>query len=185
MADIKEENIASEEKESKESEAGSEGEGGQTEKPKPKSSNKKKIIIFAILGVVLISAIAGGFIFFQHQKKQEEERKQAEISSAKSEIIYHDFDEMIINLNTENKGVSFLKIRLTLEVEGRDNLNAVVKFTPKIKDTFQLYLRELRPSDMQGSVGLYRLKDELILRINKIIYPSHVNDILFKDVLVQ
>ncbi len=56
---------------------------------------------------------------------------------------------------------------------------------PKINDVLQMYLRELRPADMQGSVGLYRLKEELLLRINKIVYPSQVNDLLFKEVLVQ
>jgi flagellar FliL protein len=56
---------------------------------------------------------------------------------------------------------------------------------PKISDVFQMYLRELRPADMQGSVGLYRLKEELLLRVNKIVYPAQVNDLLFKEVLVQ
>jgi flagellar FliL protein len=92
---------------------------------------------------------------------------------------------MIVNLNTEGKGTSFMKLKVSLEVEGKDNFNALLKFTPKIKDAFQLYLRELRPEDVQGSVGLYKLKEELMIRVNKIIYPAYINDILFKEILVQ
>lgn len=36
-----------------------------------------------------------------------------------------------------------------------------------------------------GSTGLYRLKDEPLLRINKVVYPGQVQDILFKEILVQ
>ena len=37
---------------------------------------------------------------------------------------------------------------------------------PRVMDAFQTYLRELRPSDLDGSAGLYRLKEELTRRVN-------------------
>jgi flagellar FliL protein len=78
-----------------------------------------------------------------------------------------------------------MKLKITLELEDSSSLSQVQKMMPKINDVFQMYLRELRPADMHGSVGLYRLKEELLLRVNKIIYPSQISDILFKEVLVQ
>jgi len=39
---------------------------------------------------------------------------------------------------------------------------------------FQTYLRELRPSDLEGSAGLYRLKEELTRRVNVAIAPSRI-----------
>ena len=39
-------------------------------------------------------------------------------------------------------------------------------------DAFQTYLRELRPSDLDGSAGLYRLKEELTRRVNVSIAPA-------------
>jgi flagellar FliL protein len=56
---------------------------------------------------------------------------------------------------------------------------------PRIMDAFQTYLRELRPSDLDGSAGLYRLKEELTRRINASIAPGHVNAVLFKEIVVQ
>ena len=55
----------------------------------------------------------------------------------------------------------------------------------KVVDAFQVYLRELRKSDLEGSAGIYRLKEELMRRVNVAIYPSHVDSILFKEILVQ
>ena len=78
-----------------------------------------------------------------------------------------------------------MKLTMTFDMEGEENLKKVEEMMPRIRDVFQMYLRELRPYDMQGSVGLYRLREELLLRVNKIIYPAQVNDILFKEVIVQ
>ncbi len=56
---------------------------------------------------------------------------------------------------------------------------------PRVMDTFQTYLRELRPSDLDGSAGLYRLKEELTRRVNATITPNRVNALLFKEIVVQ
>jgi flagellar FliL protein len=56
---------------------------------------------------------------------------------------------------------------------------------PRVLDTFQTYLRELRPSDLDGSAGLYRLKEELTRRINAAISPGHINAVLFKEMVIQ
>lgn len=162
-------------------------EEGEEQKPDPSIANKKKKLIVALV-VLLVVVAAGIFGFLKIQQKkaadQEAEAHKA-ASEANNELIYLELEDMIVNLNTQGKGVSFLKLKITLELEGKENQEAITKYTPKVKDALQLYLRELKPEDMQGSVGLYRLKDELLLRINKIIYPAHVNDILFKDILVQ
>ena len=51
----------------------------------------------------------------------------------------------------------------------------------RVTDAFQTYLRELRPSDLEGSAGLYRLKEELTRRVNAAIEPARINAVLFKD----
>ncbi len=158
-------------------------EGEHTEQSLKKS--KKKLIIIAILLVLVISIGVGTLFYFKKQLADEEKKKEEALKMSQQEVVYYDLESMIVNLNTDSNRESFLKIKITLEVEGSKNLEAVKKFSPKIADSFQLYLRELRPEDMQGSIGLYRLRGELLLRINKVIYPAHVNDILFKDVLVQ
>jgi flagellar FliL protein len=55
----------------------------------------------------------------------------------------------------------------------------------KVVDAFQVYLRELRKSDLEGSAGVYRLKEELRRRVNIAIFPAQIDSILFKEILVQ
>ena len=52
-------------------------------------------------------------------------------------------------------------------------------------DAFQTYLREMRPNDLEGSAGLYRLRDELTRRVNLAVAPSKINAVLFKEIVVQ
>ena len=39
--------------------------------------------------------------------------------------------------------------------------------------------------DLRGSAGLYRLREELLVRVNKAAAPAKVSDVLFKEMLVQ
>ena len=43
----------------------------------------------------------------------------------------------------------------------------------------------MRPADLEGSAALYRLKEELLRRINQAVYPAKVDAILFKELLLQ
>ena len=56
---------------------------------------------------------------------------------------------------------------------------------PRIIDNFQVFLRGLRIEELQGSHGLYRVKEELLARVNAAAHPAKVKDVLFKEMLVQ
>lgn len=159
--------------------------GAEGEAPPAGMSKKKKMLLIALVVIVAVAGAGTFFFFKKHKAEEEEAQKQKEAEAAAPKQIYTDMDEMIVNLNTEGKSVSFMKLKVTLELDSQDNVEIINKMMPRIRDVFQVYLRELRPADMQGSVGLYRLREELLLRINKIVYPAQVKDILFKEVLVQ
>jgi flagellar FliL protein len=46
-------------------------------------------------------------------------------------------------------------------------------------------MRELRSSDLTGSAGLFRLKEELTRRVNAAVSPNQVSAVLFKEIIVQ
>ncbi len=41
------------------------------------------------------------------------------------------------------------------------------------------------PRDLNGSAGLFRLKEELTKRVNNAVAPHQVNAVLFKEIVVQ
>jgi len=149
----------------------------------PKRLSGKKIVIFAGIGLVLLLLVAGGAFFFLGSGGDETE--QAAESKAKPQIIFVDLPELVVNLNTGERQPRYLRARISLEVESAKAQAAVEAKMPRVIDDFQVYLRELRAQDLNGSAGLYRLKEELLKRINLSLAPDEVKDVLFREMIVQ
>ena len=99
--------------------------------------------------------------------------------------IFYDLPEMLVNLNTSGRVRNFLKMRVTLELASAEDIITVETVLPRIVDNFQVYLRDRSVDDLQGAAGMYRLREELLNRINSAVRPIRVNDVLFKEMIVQ
>ncbi|RMF01940.1 MAG: flagellar basal body-associated protein FliL [Alphaproteobacteria bacterium] len=113
---------------------------------------------------------------------EEQATPQATLAQPK---VYYDLPEMVVNLSSGDKRVQYLKLKVALEAESQTTVEALKPVMPRILDAFQLYLRELRSSDLEGSAGIFRLKEELLRRINTEIQPYKVSRVLFKEIIVQ
>ena len=78
-----------------------------------------------------------------------------------------------------------MNLKLTLEVKNAATVKDVEEQLPRIVDSFNLYLRELRREDLDGSAGMYRLQKEMMLRLDKILGEGVVKDVLFREIIVQ
>ena len=96
-----------------------------------------------------------------------------------------DLPVMTVNLNTGGGAPEFLRLSIALEVRDPAKIAMIEPRLPRVLDTFQVYLRELRRADLEGSAGVYRLKEELHRRINIAVYPAAIDNVLFKEILVQ
>lgn len=149
---------------------------------------KKKLILFGGIGLVVLIAVgAGAYFFLMGDSPPMRAAPGAEPGveqEAQKPVVFYDLPEMTVNLATEGR-TTYLKVRIALEVEDRAMIEQIQPFLPRILDAFQIYLRELRPADLEGSAGLFRLKEELLRRINLSVYPARVEGVLFKEILVQ
>ena len=145
---------------------------------------KLKLIIAAV-GVLAI--LGGGaatwFFFFRHHG----EEKHAEAAPPPpSKPVFIDVPDMLVNLvGLPGERVQYLKVRVVLELKEEKQIEAIKPTMPRVTDIFQTYLRELRASDLNGSAGLFRLKEELTRRVNAAVSPNQVNAVLFKEIVVQ
>ncbi len=156
-------------------------EGSEASEEQPVKS-KKKLFIFAGAGVLLLLIAAGAayFFLFAGADKDADPIEQAE------PVFFYNMETLTVNLATGGEGVQkFLKISVSLELEKESMMEIITPRMVRVQDAFQVYLRELRPSDLEGSAGIYRLKQELLKRVNLAIYPAKVDNILFKEILVQ
>lgn len=149
--------------------------------PKKAKGGKKKIILLLVI-LIVVGGGVGGLFFLGIIGGGAEEKV---VEETQERTIYFDMDEFLVNLNNPGNQVSFLKTIITLELPNQKSFNEVQSIMPKVRDTFQIYLRELRNSDLQGSAGLQRLRTELLLRLNTQLEDGKVNNILFKEIIVQ
>lgn len=151
-------------------------------------ANRKKLLIL-IAGGLLLLLISGGVLYatgvvdkvFGH--KEQEKAKLAE--KAAPPAVFFDLPDLLVNLNTTGRKASFLKLSVSLELEHAEDLPRLQAVMPRIIDNFQVYLRELRVEDLRGSGGIYRLREELLARVNAAAAPVKITDVLFKEMLVQ
>lgn len=99
--------------------------------------------------------------------------------------VFFDLPEQLVNLSASGRRASYLKLQVSLEIGRREDAATLQQLMPRIIDTFQVYLRELRLEELQGSAGLHRLREELLVRVNKVVEPVPVHDVLFREMLVQ
>jgi flagellar protein FliL len=155
-----------------------EGEGG----PKKGRFLSRKLIIMVAAGLLVAGAGTGGYFFFTNKPHEE---KTAPVA-AKAPPTFVDLPEVMVNLQGGAAGrSSYLKAKIVLEVEDAKLADQVKPLLPRVMDAFQTYLREMRSSDLEGSAGLYRVRDELTRRVNLAVAPNKINAVLFKEIVVQ
>jgi flagellar protein FliL len=157
-------------------------EGGEAATAK-KGWLSRKLIIMAAGGVVGLAALGGGgYFFFGHHGATE----TAAAAPVVKPPIFVDMPDVLVNLSsTGNDRTQYLKVKIALELPDELVQAQIQPVMPRIMDTFQTYLRELRPTDLDGSAGLYRLKEELTRRVDAAIAPNRINAVLFKEIVVQ
>lgn len=154
-----------------------------TEAPAKKGIPKLFIIIGAAIVVLLLAG--GGLFFFLSSSGEVTDTHGETAAAAGHDTFIFNLPPMMVNLNSQGENAAFMKLTVALEVADEQMMNQIQPRLAKVVDAFQVYLRELRKSDLEGSAGIYRLKEELLRRVNLAIYPAHVESVLFKEILVQ
>jgi flagellar FliL protein len=150
---------------------------------KTKKKLPLKMIIMAAAGLAVLGGGGTGAYFFFGAKKVEKP-KEVVVKPA----TFVDLPDVLVNLAGTGNGADrtqYLKVKVVIEVADAELVPKIQPLMPRVMDAFQTYLRELRPTDLEGSAGLYRLKEELTRRVNASIAPNRINAVLFKEVVVQ
>jgi flagellar protein FliL len=156
-------------------------EGGAAEAPATAPKGKLKLMIAAAGVLVILGSGATWFLFFRHHG----EEVHAEAPPPKPPVFVEVPDLMVNLVGVPGERVQYLKMKVVLEVKEEKQVEAIKPTLPRVTDIFQTYLRELRPADLNGSAGLFRLKEELTRRVNAALAPNEVSAVLFKEIVVQ
>ena len=152
-------------------------EDGAEDSESPAGGGRKKLVIAAAIAV-LVAGAGGWFALGRGAKHAGPEKKP---------VAFLDVREMIVNLAGEpnQERPRFLKFKVALELKDPKIMTDVQPLLPRVEDIFQVFVRELRASDLEGSGGIHRLREELLRRVNLAVAPTRVEAVLFKDVILQ
>lgn len=169
------------------------GEGQEGEEGGSKSGRKRLLIVIAAVLALILGGAAAAYFTGLLQPLIEMLGGGSDVAqldgsappTVSGNAVFYDLQEMLVNIDTGGRKPVYLKIRVSLELENPKDIAQVEGMMPRIIDNFQVYLRELRIEDLKGSAGMYRLREELLKRVNVAVAPAKVNDVLFKEMLVQ
>lgn len=157
-------------------------EEGEEDEEGALKKKKLKLIIIAAAAVVLLLGGGGGAYLLLFSGGGSSDGVKAPVAV---KTYFYDLPQMVVNLSSPDNKEQFLKLKVSLELANEGEAKVIEARIARVMDAFQVYLRELRPSDLAGSAGIYRLKEELRRRVNLAVYPVQVMSILFKEILVQ
>src|SRR5262249_30625201 len=187
-----------------EGEAGAEGEG----EGKKKKMSGKTLVLFVILPALLILGGGGAaaFMLLGHGGAPSHAEQHAEAGKEKGKgegagestpgpngttiihgenVVFVTLPEMLVNITRPDGQPGYLKLKLTLEAPNDEVVGQLTSAVPRVSDEFTGFLRELRTDDLVGSAGAYRLRLELLRRVNLVIAPAQINAVLIEEMLVQ
>ncbi|MBY0563434.1 MAG: flagellar basal body-associated FliL family protein [Hyphomonadaceae bacterium] len=190
------------------------GEDAEGEAPAKKKLSGKKLVLFIILPAVLVLGGGGAaayLLLFSGAPAEQHADADAGHGKGKAkgghggegepgegvpgpngttitygeDVVFVALPEMLVNITGPDGRPAYLKLRLTLEAPNEDAVTALTESVPRVSDQFNSFLRELRTDDLAGSAGAYRLRIELLRRVNIAIAPHQINAVLIEEMLVQ
>lgn len=162
-----------------------------------KTSPRKPWLKWIVVAVVILMIAAGGFIGFRMVQKRAKEKAAEPVPklpapvSVKEAVVKHSEFGNILPLepfvaNLSDTDIKRL-LRMTFELElaagtTADELNARM---PQLRDTVLMLISSKNMKELQAIEGKIALRNELIMRINKILTKGKIRNIYFTEFVIQ
>ena len=151
-----------------------------------KPSGKRKLLLIIGAAVTLALALLVVILWFTGvlpQRKHASALPQQAGLAEKPVLI--DVPDIVTNLDSGSRRAVFVRLKAKIEVAHIGDQALIATNMPRILDAFQTYLRSMRPEELHGGEGTYRLREALMNRIDIIATPVQVTDVLFVEMLIQ
>jgi len=154
---------------------------GETDAAAKPPAKKRKLLLFAAVGVIVLLLVVAGLWFggILHH------RRPVHVANVPEGPSFIDIPDVVTNLDTGSRRAVFVKLKSKIEIAHAADRKAVSDAMPQILDSLQTYLRSMRPEELHGGEGTYRLREAMMTRIDAVAAPVQVTDVLFVEMLVQ
>jgi len=173
------------------------GEGAET----PKGGLKKKLLLFGLPALILVLGGVGAAVMFlgggdeaaqvaegeagEHGEDGDYADSGHDEAGKHAELTFYELPELLVNISSDGSSASVLKLKLVLEIDDPALVETLDARLPRVIDQYQTFLRELRVEDLSGSASMFRLRHELLRRVNLAVAPDKVNNVLIEEILFR
>ncbi|WP_199200480.1 flagellar basal body-associated FliL family protein [Alkalicaulis satelles] len=175
-----------------ETETGTDAEEGAEESAaKPKPGLMKLALFIGLPVLILVLAGAAAALLFLGGGDEDAEKETAEIAEPdywEQVQIISPFEEALQVSLSRQQGRSPTLI-VSFNISYLDPMVPQRLSQPErklaLRDSYIEFLLTLRPEDLDGSMGHFRLKSELVRRTNLILAPHEVEDVMINEFMLQ
>jgi len=161
------------------------------EKKEKKEKPKSPIVMILIVFVISILLGGGGvFVWFKFSSSPHDgSRATATIMEESSDAMdtvgtMLPLETFIVNLADE-EGSKYLKITIELEVESEKVLEEINNKMARIRDSLLILLSSKDFLSIRTVEGKFKLRDEIISRVNSVLRTGKVRTAYFTDLVIQ
>ncbi len=164
----------------------SDAEGEAQEAPAPSAASSRGRRRWLLLGAPLLLGLAGAGLWFSGvlPRRFGLAHKGATVASTAAPVTFA-LPDMVANLAGEGDADHYVKAEIRLVLANSSAVPVVRSHLPELQDLFLTYLRDMHASELESSMGTWRLREELLSRAAIAVGPGRVTDILFTNLLIQ
>jgi flagellar protein FliL len=162
-------------------------------KPGRKAGRRRLMLILALLPILLGAAGAGAWFLVPGAADAarrlagiapaEEPAAVAEATAAAQKPSFVEYPEMTVTLPNGGRPRQ-LRLKLAVEIQGDAAAAQPELMSPRVYDSLVLYLRTLRDGEMDGALAMERLRGDLHRRLELVLGPNKVRDVLITAFVV-
>ncbi len=149
--------------------------------PKKKS---RRMLIFAAIPIILAGLGAGAYFFVPGLLGKTALPQTQASQTAVPQPVFIDLPEMSVTLPNGGQARQ-LRIRISLELMATASKRPQADIlSPKVYDALLIYLRTLTDSEVEGSLAIDRMRGDLYRRLELLLGPNVVHDVLITSLIV-
>jgi len=144
-----------------------------------------KLILFILVPLLILGG--GGFAAWKFvlnkPKRDEKAAAKEEEKKKKIPLSYLSLDPFVVNL--QGSGRRFLKVSITLALEGDKGAEVAQKEIPPIRNAILLLLTNKRFEEVTTMEGKKQLQKEILDRVNQLLEGTKVKEVYFTEFIAQ
>jgi len=162
--------------------------GEALEAPAPRKRRVKKLFFLAVVVVLLACGAGAAWQFVPEVADRLHaltgHHEQAVATATSGRPVFIDLPEMALTLPNGGHPRQ-MRIKLSVELErGASEQKATDALSPRVYDALLTYLRTLQDGEVDGGLGMDRLRADLYRRLELVVGPGVLRDVLITSLVM-